>query len=72
MNDRADAQAEQGRLVEGPQRPRADSRKLEPLHLVVSPIVRDAHSTLPDDNVPDILLIRPAVEQVELAAACST
>jgi ribonuclease HI len=69
MNDRADALAEQGRISEEPPR-WPGSRKLEPLHLVVRQIVRDAHPTLPDNNVPDKLLIRRAVELAELAAAC--
>jgi hypothetical protein len=56
------ALAERGRLSEEPPR-----WSLDPLHLVVRPKVRDAHPTLPDDDVPDKLLIRRAVEQIELA-----
>jgi hypothetical protein len=69
MNDRQDALAEQGRLSDEPPR-WPGSRKMEPLNLVVRPKVRGAHPTLPDDNVPDKLLIRRAVEQAEIAAAC--
>ena len=69
MNDRADALAEQGRLSEEPPR-WPGARKLEPLQLVVRQSVRELHPTLPDDNVPDKRLIRRAVEQVELTAAC--
>jgi ribonuclease HI len=69
MNDRADALAEQGRLSEEPPR-WPGARKLEPLRLVVRQSVRELHPTLPDDNVPDKRLIRRAVEQVELTAAC--
>ena len=69
MNDRADALAEQGRLSEEPPR-WPGARKLEPLQLLVRQSVRELHHTRPDDTVPDKRLIRRAVEQVELAAAC--
>jgi len=68
MNDRADALAEQGRVCEEPPRWPAP-RKPHQLCLSVRPSVRKIHPSLPDDNVSDTLLIRRAVERVELSAA---
>ena len=68
MNDRADALAEHGRFgEEPPQWP--GPRKLDPLCLKVRSCVRKIIGCMLDDNVPDKLLIRRAVEVIELIAA---
>jgi len=63
MNERADALAEHGRLSEEPPL-WPGPRKLDPLFLKVRPGVRKIIGCLPDDNVPDKLLIRRAVEGI--------
>ena len=68
MSERADMPAEQGHICEKPPRWPAP-RKPYQLFLRVRPIVRKIHQSLPDDNVSDTLLIRRAVEGVELSAA---
>jgi hypothetical protein len=68
MNDRADALAEHGRFSEEPHQ-WPGPRKLDPLSLKVQSCVHKIIGRLPDDNLPDKLLIRRAVEGVELIAA---
>ncbi len=68
MNDRADALAEHGSFSEEPPL-WPGPRKLDPLFLKVRSCVRKIIGCLPDDNVPDKLLIRRAVEGIEMIAA---
>ncbi len=67
INCRADMLAEQGRLNEELP-PRSGPRTLDPLRLRVRSSLCDTQLLLPDDNVPDKLLVQQAVEGVELTA----